>query len=113
MKNFMVIYHAPVDAMKQTENVSAEDMKKGMEAWMAWAKECGDQLFDFGKPLMGGISIKPDGSSMASNKKVCGYSIVKAKNMDDAKKLLENHLHLSWNAECEIEVHETMPPPGQ
>ena len=34
MKKFMVIYHAPIDAIQQMGNVSPEEMKKGMEPWM-------------------------------------------------------------------------------
>jgi len=33
-------------------------------------------------------------------------------NLDEAKSLLNGHPHLGWNAECAIEVHETMPLPG-
>ena len=32
--------------------------------------------------------------------------------MDGAKALLQSHPHLQWTAGCEIEVHETMAPPG-
>ena len=53
MKNFIVIYHAPIDFLKQSANTSPEEMKKGMEAWMIWAEKCGDKLVDMGKPLMG------------------------------------------------------------
>ncbi len=35
-----------------------------------------------------------------------------AKDIEEAKKLLIGHPHLSWNAACSIEVHETMPLPG-
>jgi len=111
MKNFMVIYHAPLEAWESTSN-DPEDMKKGMEEWMTWAKSCGDKLVDFGQPLVGGQKLKPDGGSDSSNREVCGYSILQAENMDEAKSLLKNHPHLKWTAECEIEVHETMPPPG-
>lgn len=113
MKNFIVIYHAPADAWKQNENNSPEDMKKGMEEWMVWAQKCGDKLVDMGNPLMGGVKLSPDGSSSASEKNVCGYSVLQAENMDEAKSLLEEHPHLKWAAECEIEVHETMPVPGE
>jgi hypothetical protein len=34
-------YHAPVDFMDQAGTSSPEEMKKGMDAWMAWAKKCG------------------------------------------------------------------------
>ena len=112
MKKFVVIYHAPVDAMQQTANQSKEDQAKGMEAWMTWAKNCGDKLVDLGTPLMNGQHLSPGGKSVVSNKNVAGYSILQAENMDEAKSLLKGHPHLAWNAECSIEVHEAMPLPG-
>jgi hypothetical protein len=113
MKKFIVIYHAPMDVMQQTENNSPEAMKKGMEEWMKWAEKCGDKLVDMGKPLMGGVKLSPDGNSSPSEKQVCGYSLLQAENMDGAIALLQGHPHLNWNPACEIEVHETMPLPGQ
>jgi hypothetical protein len=112
MKKFIVIYHAPMDAMKQMADVPKEEQAKGMEAWMVWAKKCGNKLVDLGAPLMGGQRVNPDGKSTDSNKEVCGYSILHAKDMNEAKKLLQGHPHLGWNAACSIEVHETMPLPG-
>lgn len=112
MKNFMVIYHAPVSAMQQTGQASPEEMQKGIELWMNWAKKCGDQMVDMGNPLMGGQAINPDGSSTPSTKDVCGYSILRAENIEEAKKLLEGHPHLGWNAACSIEIHESLPVPG-
>jgi hypothetical protein len=32
--------------------------------------------------------------------------------MEEAKKLLQDHPHLGWNAACSIEVYEAMPLPG-
>lgn len=113
MKNFVVIYHAPLSLMEQTADSTPEEMEKGMEQWMVWAKQCGEQLVDFGTPLMGGTKLNPDGSSIGSEKGVCGYSILQAEDMDGAKALLQGHPHLAWNPACEIEVHESMPPPGQ
>ncbi len=111
MKKFVVIYHAPADAQMETSNMSTEEQAKGMEAWMNWAKSCGEKLVDLGAPLMNGQSLTPIGSS-ASDKGVAGYSILQAENIDEAKALLKGHPHLGWNAACSIEIHETMPIPG-
>ncbi len=111
MKKFIVIYHSSVDAEDKMKNSKPEDMKKGMEAWMVWAKKCGDGLVDMGAPLRGGQRLTPAGSN-PSDKGVSGYSILQAPDMDAAKALLEGHPHLAWAAGCEIEVHETMPMPG-
>ena len=112
MKKFIVIYHAPVDAMAQTGNSSPEDQAKGMQLWMDWAQKCGSNLVDLGSPLMNGQQLNPDGTSKASSKNVAGYSILQAENMEEAKALLKGHPHLGWNAGCTIEIHETMPIPG-
>lgn len=112
MKKFIVIYHAPIDAMKQMANISPEEQKKGMDEWMVWAKKCGSKLVDLGAPLMNGQQLSPDGKSKNSDKNVAGYSILEADNLEEAKGLLKGHPHLAWNAQCSIEVHEAMPLPG-
>ena len=110
MKKFIVIYHASASWMEEMASASAEDMKKGMDSWMTWAEHCGSGLVDFGSPLMGGQKLSKSGSS-PSDKEVIGYSILQAEDMEAAKALLQGHPHLEWAAGCEIEVHETMPPP--
>ena len=112
MKKFIVIYHTPADAQMETSKMSKEDQAKGMEMWMAWAKKCGNKLVDLGAPLMNGQQLIPGGKVKPSDKNVAGYSVLQAESMDDAKKLLQGHPHLGWNAACSIEVHETMPLPG-
>jgi len=112
MKKFIVLYHAPAELMKQSENTTPEEQAKGMEGWMQWAKKCGDKLVDLGAPLANGQQINPDGKSKNSDKNVVGYSILQADSIEDAKKLLIGHPHLGWDAACSIEVHETMPLPG-
>jgi hypothetical protein len=112
MKKFIVIYHAPVDAMEQTANSTPGQQAKGMEDWMKWAQNCGENLVDMGSPLSNGQQITPDGKSNPSNKNVAGYSVLQAENIEEAKKLLKGHPHLAWNADCTIEVHETLALPG-
>ena len=109
MKKFFVIYHAPASFMEQMASASAEEMKKGMEPWMEWAKRCGSGLVDMGSPLVGGQKLSKSGSS-PSDKQVVGYSILQAEDMEAAKALLQGHPHLDWTAGCEIELHESMPP---
>ena len=110
MKKFVVIYHAPASMMELMKDASPEDMRKGMEPWIAWAAKCGDGLVDWGAPLVGGQKLSKSGSS-TSDKSVVGYSILQAENIEGAKALLDGHPHLEWTDGCEIEVHETMPLP--
>jgi len=112
MKKFIVLYHAPADAMEQTASLSPEDQAKGMEAWMEWARNCGDHLVDLGMPLTNGEQMSSDGSTASDTGNVTGYSIIQAENMEEAEALLKNHPHLGWNPDCTIGLHETMMLPG-
>ncbi len=109
MKKFIVIYHAPAEAMKMMAEATPEQKAEGMKPWMAWKEKLGDQLLDLGSPLMGGVKLNPDGSEEMSQKEVTGYSIVQAADIAGAKALLADHPHLSWSGGCDIEVHECVP----
>lgn len=110
MGKYIVLYHAPKSAMEAMANVTVEEMKEGMEPWMAWAGTCGDRLVDMGAPLRGGLKMTRSGT-VASDKDVAGYSVLEAGSMDEAQALLEGHPHLEWLEGCEIEVHEAMSLP--
>ena len=112
-KRFLIIYHAPIDAMTQTANSSPEDMAKGMAMWKAWAKRAGSQLTDLGAPLVNGKRLHSNGSSAPSSRDVTGYSMLDAEDWDEVVDLLSGHPHISgWHPEATIEVHETMLIPG-
>ena len=106
MKKYMVIYHAPADAMNEMSGATPEQIEEGMKPWMAWKDTVGDKLVDFGSPLAPGTKINPDGSTVASTKEVTGYSILQAGSMEEAQSLLKGHPHLGWTGGCDIEVHE-------
>ena len=106
MKRFMVIYHAPAEAMAEMANVTPEQKEAGMKPWFEWKDRVGDHLIDFGAPLMGGTRLLPDGSTEMSNKEVSGYSILQAESIEQAKSLLSGHPHLACTGGCDIEVHE-------
>ncbi|MHA2343551.1 MAG: hypothetical protein ACXADW_16915 [Candidatus Hodarchaeales archaeon] len=110
MKKFVVLYRAPASAVEAMKDVSPEDMKKGMEPWMAWVKKIGDALIELGSPLGNGQVIGKSGSS-PSHSDITGYSILQADNIDEAKKLLKDHPHLMWTEGCSIEVFESFPMP--
>lgn len=111
MKKYLVLYHAPVAALEKMKDATPEQMKAGMEPWMAWAERCGDGLVDLGTPLGAGRKVTASGSS-ASDKDVAGYSILQAENAAAAHALLQGHPHLEWEDGCEIEVHESQPLPS-
>lgn len=109
MKKFIVIYHAPAEAMEMMANATEEEKAEGMKPWMAWVERMGDHMIDLGTPLMGGTQLLPDGSSKPSQKEVTGYSIIQAENMEQATSLLKDHPHLQWTGGCDVEVHECIP----
>ena len=110
MKKYLVIYHAPAEAMSQMDEATPEERAKGMDEWMQWAKNCGDKLVEMGSPLMSGFEINTSGKTKASTKNVRGYSIIQAEDMEEATSLIERNPHLNgWNDESTIEIHEFMP----
>lgn len=111
MKKFIVIYRATKSAMEKMEkmkNLNPEEMKKTMEPWMVWAKNCGDGLVDIGTPLGNGHKVSSDGTSQ-NLWGIVGYSVLQAKNIENALKMLKEHPYLTFGDGCEIEVYESMP----
>jgi hypothetical protein len=106
MMKFIVLYMAPVSAEAQM-NVSPEEMKKGMEPWMAWYKKFAKEIVDQGAPLGKGISLDKKGSSIGKTQ-VTGYTIVQAKDMDAATAMMTGHPHLIM-PKASIEIFEMMP----
>lgn len=112
-KRFLIIYHAPIDAMTQSANSSPEEMEKGMAMWKEWAKRAGSKITDLGSPLVNGKRLHSNGSSAPSTRDVTGYSLLEADDWDELMDLLTGHPHISgWHPGATIEVHETMLMPG-
>jgi hypothetical protein len=112
-KKFLIVYHAPFEAMAQMANIPPEQQAAGMALWLEWIKRVGNNLVDVGAPLINGKSLQSSGSSSPSSKEVSGYSLVIAEDWDEVMSLLEGHPHLSgWHPEATIEIHETMLLPG-
>ncbi len=111
MTKYLVIYHAPKTAMDKMKDATPEQMKAGMEPWMAWAERCGDGLVDMGSPLGRGHKVTASGGAQ-SDRDVVGYSILQADDAAAAHALLQGHPHLEWEQGCEIEVHECQSLPG-
>ncbi|HLX90708.1 MAG TPA: hypothetical protein VKR32_03440 [Puia sp.] len=112
-KKFLVIYHAPFDAMARMSDDTPEQRAAGMAMWRAWADRVGKKLTDLGAPLMNGKRIGTDGKQSPSSKEVAGYSLLQAEDLAEALGLLEGHPHISgWHPDATIEIHETMLLPG-
>ena len=112
-KTFLIIYHAPLEAIAQTADLNPEQQAASMALWQEWAERCGIKLLDMGSPLMNGRRIGSEGEPTASTKEVAGYSLLSAEDWDDVMTLLEGHPHISgWHPGATIEIHETIAMPG-
>ncbi len=106
MKKFMILYMAPVSAAQQMD-VSPEEMKKGMEPWLAWFKKCGKSIVDKGNPLGNAVHLTKRGVSK-SESQVTGYGIIQAEDMEAAKAMVKDHPHFML-PKSSIELLEIMP----
>jgi hypothetical protein len=104
----MILYLAPVSAEQQM-NVSPEEMKKGMEPWLAWYEKSGKAIVDAGSPLAYGIQVTKEGSAKAQTQ-IAGYTIVQADDMDAAKAMVADHPHFMLPG-ATIEIYEMMQMP--
>jgi len=90
MKEFMLLYKGGDPSWM--ENTSAEEMAASMDRWGAWMGklEADEQLVSGGSPLSySGVSLDKDGivtdlASAEIKELVSGYSIIRAKNAEDA-----------------------------
>ena len=109
MKKFLLLYHSPKEAMEKMKDMTSEEKNAGMKPWLDWKQSMGDKLVDFGAPLASGPRILPEGNFSTIGDVVTGYTIIQAKDMDEAKDLLKDHPHLSWTDDCSIDLYEFMP----
>jgi hypothetical protein len=107
MKKYLVLYRSTVPAHEQMAKATPEQNQAGMAEWMGWAKRVGTGLVDMGAPL--GESAHVNGKPGSGY--VCGFSILQANSMGDARKLVDGHPHLKAPGGS-IELLESMPIPG-
>jgi hypothetical protein len=110
MAKFLVLYNSPMSASEVMGSSSPEEMKAGMDAWMAWFQKNGDAVADLGNPVEARLHLE-SGSSGQSSNQASGFSIVQADSVDAATKVLEEHPHLSVPGNT-IDVLEFLPMPG-
>lgn len=108
MKKFLVLYRAPASAREQMANATPEQAKAGMDAWSAWSRRAGSAIVDLGAPL--GIAAQLGGNTAAGDP-IGGYSILQAASLDEARKALDGHPHLTMPGSS-IEVLEYLQLPG-
>ena len=113
MSKFFLLYLAPVSAIDQMmANSNPEQMKAGMDAWMAWGKKAATSIVDMGGPLGKTKRITPAGIEDVSNN-IGAYMVVRAASHEAAAKLFENHPHFTKFPGEAVEVMPVLPIPGQ
>jgi len=112
MKRFMVLYMASdADFEKMMKTSTAEQQKKGMDAWMKWMSKHNKSFVDGGAPLGKTKRVDAKGASNTTNG-VGGYSIVQAQSHGAAAKIFgKDHPHLKMMPGAWIEIVEIMPMP--
>jgi hypothetical protein len=85
-----------------TSHLSPEQQQAGMEKWFAWVKKLQDQgRYDSGEALLpGGKIIR--GPYAESKEIVCGYFVVKAKNLAEATELAKDYPDFELGGTIEI-----------
>ena len=111
MSKFFLLYLARVSAIEQMmANSNPEQMKAGMDAWMAWMKKHEKAIVDMGAPLGKTKRVTATGVASVKNE-VTGYTIVEAESHDAAAAMLLGHLHLSMPG-AYVDVLSVTPIPG-
>jgi hypothetical protein len=108
MAKFIFVYKGPATDMS---DMSEEQSKAVMDAWNEWIQKMGSALVDVGQPMANGVSVVDDGSE-GTPALLNGYSIVEAENIQDAKKLADDHPFLSeGKGNFAIDIYELLPVP--
>lgn len=104
MKNFVVIYYSTEEDMKAFRNLSPKEMENATKAWDLWQEKFNGNIVDLGAPLMPGVALDKIAQQKDPNKIISGYSIVQAKDIEEAKLLFWDHPHQN----CGIHIFETI-----
>ena len=104
MKKFIFVYQG-----KDMSNYKPEEMKASMEKWMAWFGTFQDKMVDGGSPFApGGKSVTAKGVEEVA-KAATGYTIINAKDMDEAVSIAKTCPSLDEDIQGGVDVYEAMP----
>lgn len=108
MKKFVLIFYGKV----RPEDMAQEQMKSVMDKWMAWFGTFKDQMVDGGNPFAAGaksVTAKGIETIPADMWPAKGYTIINAKDMDEATKIAKECPALIDDSEGAVHVYEAMP----
>jgi hypothetical protein len=109
MAKYMILYLSSESARDMMSGATPEQMKAGMDAWMAWAGKAGDAIVDMGTPTAHATHAGP--ASRPGVEEISGYSIVQGDSAEAIAAVLDGHPHLDMPGNS-IEVLEMLPMPG-
>jgi hypothetical protein len=108
MKKFVFVYYGRV----RPEDISKEETKEVMAKWMAWFGSFKDKMVDGGNPFASGaqvVTAKGAETIPADKWPAKGYTIVNAKNMDEAVNIAKGCPALVDDEDGAVRVYEALP----
>jgi len=104
MPNYILAYHGG----KMPD--SPEEGAKHMAKWEAWANSLGDSLTNRGTPLGQSKTVSSSGVTDGGGANpIIGYSILQAKNIDAAVKMVEDSPHINYGGTMVVAEMMEMP----
>jgi hypothetical protein len=92
------------------ENARKANDRKGMDAWMAWAKKHERAIVDGGGPLGRTKRVTKDGVADVRNN-LAAYTVVEAESQDAAARMFLDHPHFTIFPGDGVEIMECLPIP--
>jgi hypothetical protein len=108
MKKYVLIFNGKL----RPEDIGEEVMKETMDKWMAWFGTFKDQMVDGGNPFAPGaksVTEKGVETIPAEAHPAKGYTIINAKDMDEAVEIAKGCPALKDDSEGAVSVYETLP----
>lgn len=108
MKKFVLVFYGKV----RPEDISEEAMKSTMDKWMAWFGTFKDKMVDGGNPFSPGaksVTAKGVETIPADRWPAKGYTIINAKDMDEATEIAKGCPALQDDSEGAVSIYETLP----
>ena len=109
MKKFVFVYYGK---SVRPEDIRKEDVTKTMEKWMAWFDTFKDKIVDGGNPFAPGaksVTAKGVETIPADKWPATGYTIINAKDMDEATKIAKGCPVFENSNDGTVRVYEAMP----
>lgn len=111
MKKYLILYYSQTSAEERIGQASIDKMKTSMAEWMEWKNRHGDALVEFGSPVK--PSKKLDKGNVEDDQGwTTGYSLIQAKDLDQAVEIMKDHPNFKNPDGPGIEILEYVSMPG-